>query len=279
MVGKTLSHYKIVSELGRGGMGIVYKAEDSKLHRTVAIKVLPAAALANEDDRTRFYREARAAASLSHPHIATVYEIDEAVPEGAKDDDLRPFIAMEFIEGETLHDRIQQGPLKIKEAVRIGREIASALEAAHEKGIVHRDIKPANILYSLRDDRLKISDFGVARITNNNRTKTGIVLGTPMYMSPEQLNAEELTGHSDLFSLGVTLYELLVGEVPFKASNIAVLMTRITTEDPAPVSNRRPGVPPAVDAVLFKALAKRPEQRFANGGEMAIALRNCARYI
>ncbi|MEM7504349.1 MAG: serine/threonine-protein kinase, partial [Pseudomonadota bacterium] len=141
-----------------------------------------------------------------------------------------------------------------------------------------RDIKPANILYNLRDDSLKISDFGVARLTDNNRTKTGIVLGTPMYMSPEQLNAATLTGQSDLFSLGVTLYELLAGEVPFKADNIAVLMTKITTEEPAPISNRRAGVPPSVDAVILKAMAKSPENRFASGGEMAMALRNCARY-
>jgi serine/threonine-protein kinase len=155
---------------------------------------------------------------------------------------------------------------------------ADALDYAHNQGVIHRDIKPANLLYNPKEDLLKISDFGVARLTDNNRTKTGIVLGTPMYMSPEQLNAENLTGHSDLFSLGVTLYELLTGEVPFRATNIAVLMTKITTEDPTPVSNRRPGIPPSVDSVLFNALAKRPEHRFASGAEMAIALRNCAKY-
>jgi serine/threonine-protein kinase len=155
---------------------------------------------------------------------------------------------------------------------------ADALDYAHNQGVIHRDIKPANLLYNPKEDLLKISDFCVARLTDNNRTKTGIVLGTPMYMSPEQLNAENLTGHSDLFSLGVTLYELLTGEVPFRATNIAVLMTKITTEDPTPVSNRRPGIPPSVDSVLFRALAKRPEHRFASGAEMAIALRNCAKY-
>jgi serine/threonine-protein kinase len=143
--------------------------------------------------------------------------------------------------------------------------------------VVHRDIKPANLLYNPREGSLKISDFGVARITDNNATKTGIVLGTPMYMSPEQLGAEKLTGLSDLFSLGVTLYELLVGEVPFRATNIAVLMTKITTEDPSPVSSRRAGIPPSVDAVLAKAMAKNPSERFSCGAEMAIALRNCAR--
>jgi serine/threonine-protein kinase len=132
-------------------------------------------------------------------------------------------------------------------------------------------------LYNPKEGSLKISDFGVARITDNNATKTGIVLGTPMYMSPEQLGAEKLTGLSDLFSLGVTLYELLVGEVPFRATNIAVLMTKITTEDPSPVSSRRAGIPPSVDAVLAKAMAKNPSERFSCGAEMAIALRNCAR--
>ena len=133
-------------------------------------------------------------------------------------------------------------------------------------------------MYNPKEGSLKITDFGVARMTDNNRTKTGIVLGTPMYMSPEQLGAEDLTGHSDLFSLGVTLYELLAGEVPFHATNIAVLMTKITTENPAPISTRRAGIPPSIDSVLAKALAKRPADRFASGSEMAIALRNCARY-
>ena len=140
MVGKSLSHYKILEELGRGGMGIVYKAEDTKLDRTVAIKVLPSAALASEDDRERFYREAKAAAQLHHPHIASVFEIDEAVPEGSKDDDLRPFIAMEFIEGETLHNRIQKGPLTLTEAVQVAAQVAEGLKMAHGKNVVHQDI-------------------------------------------------------------------------------------------------------------------------------------------
>ena len=166
----------------------------------------------------------------------------------------------------------------VAETLVIALRVSDVLHAAHAKGYIHRDIKPANLLYNPKDGSMKISDFGVARMTDNNRTKTGIVLGTPMYMSPEQLGAEDLTGLSDLFSLGVTLYELLVGEVPFKATNIAVLMTKITTEDPAPVSSRRTGIPPSVDAVLAKALAKRPENRFSCGAEMAIALRNCARF-
>jgi serine/threonine-protein kinase len=186
---------------------------------------------------------------------------------------------MEFSPGVPL--TVYTDPKKLLapgKALELCARTAEALDYAHNQGVIHRDIKPANLLYNAKQDLLKISDFGVARMTDNNRTKTGIVLGTPMYMSPEQLNAEELTGHSDLFSLSVTLYELLTGEAPFRATNIAVLMTKITTEDPTPVSNRRAGIPPSVDSVLFKALAKRPENRFSNGGEMAIALRNCAKY-
>ena len=270
-----LGRYVIEKKIGKGAMGAVYLARDPRINRPIALKVIPIEKEFEDEEleeaRLRFFREAESAGRLTHPNIITVYDCGE--------DKHLAYIAMEYLQGKSL--TAFTDPKKLlapNKALELCARTADGLDYAHNQGVIHRDIKPANILYSLRDDRLKISDFGVARITNNNRTKTGIVLGTPMYMSPEQLNAEELTGHSDLFSLGVTLYELLVGEVPFKASNIAVLMTRITTEDPAPVSNRRPGVPPAVDAVLFKALAKRPEQRFANGGEMAIALRNCAKY-
>ena len=186
---------------------------------------------------------------------------------------------MEYVPGIPLKDFTEPTRLLApKRALELAADVAEALDYAHNQGVIHRDIKPANLLYNPKEGSLKISDFGVARITDNNKTKTGIVLGTPMYMSPEQLGAEKLTGLSDLFSLGVTLYELLVGEVPFKATNIAVLMTKITTEDPAPIAGRRAGIPASIDAILAKAMAKRPEQRFASGGEMAIALRNCAHH-
>ena len=270
-----LGRYVIERRLGRGAMGAVYLARDPRINRAVALKVIPIEKEFEDEElkeaRLRFFREAESAGRLTHPNIITVYDCGE--------DKHLAYIAMEYLHGISL---VQfTNPKKLlapNKALELCARTAEGLDYAHNQGVIHRDIKPANLLYSLRQDLLKISDFGVARLTDNNRTKTGIVLGTPMYMSPEQLNAETLTGHSDLFSLGVTLYELLVGEVPFKASNIAVLMTKITTEDPAPVSNRRPGVPPSVDAVLFKALAKRPEARFANGAEMAIALRNCAKY-
>lgn len=276
-IGKSrrLGRYVIEKKIGKGAMGAVYLARDPRINRPVALKVIPLEKEFEDEDleeaRLRFFREAESAGRLTHPNIITVYDCGE--------DKHLAYIAMEYLQGISLTDFTDPKKLLApNKALELCARVADALDYAHNQGVIHRDIKPANLLYSLRNDMLKISDFGVARLTDNNRTKTGIVLGTPMYMSPEQLNAEDLTGLSDLFSLGVTLYELLVGEVPFKASNIAVLMTKITSDDPDPVSNRRPGVPPAVDAVLFKALAKRPEKRFANGGEMAIALRNCAKY-
>ena len=270
-----LGRYVIDRKIGKGAMGAVYQAHDPRINRSVALKVIPIEKEFEDEEleeaRLRFFREAESAGRLAHPNIITVYDCGE--------DKHLAYIAMEYLKGTSLTKYTEPKKLLAPpKALELCARTAEGLDYAHNQGVIHRDIKPANILYSLRDDLLKISDFGVARLTDNNRTKTGIVLGTPMYMSPEQLNAEELSGHSDLFSLGVTLYELLLGEVPFQASNIAVLMTKIATDDPAPVSNRRPGIPPSVDAVLFKALEKSPEQRFANGGEMALALRNCARY-
>lgn len=270
-----LGRYVIERKLGRGAMGAVYLARDPRINREIALKVIPIEKEFEDEEleeaRLRFFREAESAGRLTHPNIITVYDCGE--------DKHLAYIAMEYLQGISLTEFTDPKRLLApNKALELCARTAEALDYAHNQGVIHRDIKPANLLYSLRQDLLKISDFGVARLTDNNRTKTGIVLGTPMYMSPEQLNADDLTGHSDLFSLGVTLYELLVGEVPFKASNIAVLMTKITTDEPAPVSNRRPGIPPSVDTVLFKALAKKPENRFANGAEMAAALRNCARY-
>jgi eukaryotic-like serine/threonine-protein kinase len=270
-----LGRYVIEKKLGRGAMGAVYLARDPRINRPVALKVIPIEKEFEDEEleeaRMRFFREAESAGRLTHPNIITVFDAGE--------DKHLAYIAMEYLPGQPLTAFTDPKRLLApKKALELCARTADALDYAHNQGVIHRDIKPANLLFQPKGDVLKISDFGVARLTDNNRTKTGIVLGTPMYMSPEQLNAETLTGHSDLFSLGVTLYELLTGEVPFKATNIAVLMTKITSEDPVPVSNRRAGVPPSVDAILSKALAKRPEKRFANGAEMATALRNCARY-
>lgn len=272
---KRLGRYVIERKIGRGAMGAVYLAKDPRINRAIALKVIPIEKEFEDEElkeaRLRFFREAESAGRLTHPNIITVYDAGE--------DKHLAYIAMEYLEGDALTKYTDKKRLLAPgKALELCARTAEALDYAHNQGVIHRDIKPANILYNVRDDSLKISDFGVARLTDNNRTKTGIVLGTPMYMSPEQLNAATLTGHSDLFSLGVTLYELLVGEVPFLATNIAVLMSKITSEDPAPLSNRRPGIPPSVDSVLAKALAKKPSNRFVSGAEMAIALRNCARY-
>jgi serine/threonine-protein kinase len=269
-----LGRYVIEKRIGRGAMGAVYLAKDPRINRAIALKAIPIEKEFEDEElkeaRLRFYREAESAGRLTHPNIITVFDAGE--------DKGLAYIAMEYVPGIPL--RSFTDPKKLlapKRALELAATTAEALDYAHNQGVIHRDVKPANLLYNPKEGSLKISDFGVARMTDNNSTKTGIVLGTPMYMSPEQLGAENLTGLSDLFSLGVTLYELLVGEVPFRASNIAVLMTKITTEDPAPVSSRRAGIPPSVDAVLAKAMAKRPTDRFSCGAEMAIALRNCAR--
>ena len=270
-----LGRYVIEKRIGRGAMGAVYLAKDPRINRPVALKAIPIEKEFEDEElreaRLRFYREAESAGRLAHPNIITVFDAGE--------DKGLAYIAMEYVPGIPL--RKFTDPKKLlapKRALELCASTAEALDYAHNQGVIHRDIKPANLMYNPKEGSLKITDFGVARMTDNNSTKTGIVLGTPMYMSPEQLNAEDLTGHSDLFSLGVTLYELLAGEVPFQATNIAVLMTKITTEDPAPISKRRAGIPPSVDTVLAKALAKRPQDRFSCGAEMAIALRNCARY-
>jgi len=274
MVGKTLSHYTIQDELGRGGMGIVYKAEDSKLHRSVAIKVLPAAALANKDDRARFYREARAAASLSHPNIATVYEIDEAVPEGSKDDDLRPFIAMEFISGETLDEQVKRGPFKLKEAVLIASQVAQALDAAHEKNIVHRDIKTQNVMMTAKGDA-KVLDFGLAQTAQSTKlTRLGSTLGTVAYMSPEQARGEEVDGRADLWSLGVVLYEMIAGRSPFPGDYEQAVLYEILNQDPEPLTALRTGVPMGLEWIVSKCLAKSPADRYQTATDLLVDLRN-----
>ena len=270
-----LGRYVIERRIGRGAMGCVYLGRDPRINRAVAIKAIPIEKEFDDEEleeaRLRFYTEAESAGRLTHPNIITVFDAGE--------DKGLAYIAMEYVPGIPLKDFTDPKKLLApKRALELCASTADALDYAHNQGVIHRDIKPANLLYNPKEGTLKISDFGVARLTDNNHTKTGIVLGTPMYMSPEQLGAEELTGLSDLFSLGVTLYELLIGEVPFKAQNIAVLMSKITTEAAAPIADRRAGIPESIDTVLAKALAKKPKNRFSCGSEMAIALRNCARY-
>ncbi len=274
MIGSTLSHYEINAELGRGGMGIVYRATDTKLNRHVALKILPAAALASEEDRARFFREAQAAAQLHHPNIATVFEIDEAVPEGGDKAEPRPFIAMEYIEGETLEDRIKAGPLKLEEARRIATEVADALKAAHEKKIVHRDIKSANVMLSA-DGKAKVLDFGLAKTTHSTQlTRMGSTMVTIAFMSPEQARGEEVDGRSDLYSLGTMLYEMISGRLPFGGEYEQAVVYGILNENPEPLTALRTGVPMSLEWIVNKCLAKSADDRYQSASDLMVDLRN-----
>jgi len=274
MIGSTLSHYRIDAELGRGGMGIVYRAQDTKLNREVAVKVLPSAALATEDDRARFYREAQAAAQLHHPNIATIFEIDEAVPSDAPHGTQpSPFIAMEFIEGDTLDARIKQGPMKLEEALRIASQIAGALEAAHEKEIVHRDVKSANVMLT-KKGVAKVLDFGLAKTSQSTKlTRMGSTVGTVAYMSPEQARGEEVDRRTDVWALGVVLYEMCSGQNPFGGDYEQAVVYSILNEDPPPLTGIRTGFPMGLEWIIGKCLAKRADDRYQRVEDLLVDLR------
>jgi serine/threonine protein kinase len=209
MIGQTISHYKILEKLGGGGMGVVYKAEDTKLKRLVALKFLPTELTHDEEAKVRFVHEAQAASALDHPNICNIHEIDET-------DDGRIFICMAYYEGETLKEKIERGPLPIDQTLDLTLQIAQGLAKAHEHGITHRDIKPANVMIT-KDGIAKIVDFGLAKLAGQSRlTQTGSTLGTMAYMSPEQARAEVVDHRTDIWALGVVLYEMLTGQLPFK---------------------------------------------------------------
>ncbi len=271
---RKLGRYEIERVLGRGAMATVYLGRDPAINRKVAIKTL---ALAKEfdaeelqDARLQFRREAESAGRLNHPNIIAIYDTGE-------DDDVS-YLAMEYFKGISLLEHAQpDNLLPGKWVLELAARAAEALDYAHRQNVVHRDIKPANLMYHAATDTLKLTDFGIARLTDNSRTKTGIILGTPSYMSPEQLSAAGVTGQSDLYSLGVTMYQLLTGNAPFRADSIPKLMDKILNEEPTPISEFRNDIPQCVDKILGKSMAKKPAQRFANGREMAIALRECAK--
>ena len=246
--------YEILGEIGRGGMGTVYKARHGQLGRFAALKFLPADLAADEQAKERFLAEARAAAALDHPNVCTVHDIGET-----GDGDL--FIAMAFCEGETLRARIARGPLSIEDAVDVARQVAKGLVAAHERGIVHRDIKPANVMVA-EGGAVKVVDFGIAKVSGLDLTRESTTLGTTAYMSPEQARGEPVDPRTDIWSLGVLLYEMLAGERPFAAPYEQAVLFQLLHESPAPLASRRPDVPPALAQVVERALAKVPDQRY-----------------
>lgn len=271
MIGKTILHYKILSKLGEGGMGVVYKAEDTKLMREVAIKFLPRPIAASDEERERFKIEAQAAAALNHANIATVYSIEEAGDE--------TFIVMEYIKGLELKDKIDAGPLSIDLSLEIAIQIAQGLQIAHEAGVVHRDIKSSNIMLTDRDE-VKIMDFGLAKRSGHTRlTKEGTTLGTAAYMSPEQARGNEVDRRSDIFSFGVLLYEMLTGQLPFKGDYEQAVTYSILNEDPEPVTGMRTGISLELERIVDKALRKAPSERYQHLDEMLVDLKSVDRTL
>ncbi len=265
MIGKTISHYKILEKLGEGGMGVVYKAEDTRLNRLVALKFLPRSALGGEKQKARFVHEAQAAAVLNHPNICMVHEIDEV--------NGQTFIAMAYIPGHTLRHEIDKGTMDFERALDFAIQIGDGLQEAHEKGIVHRDIKSDNIMIDEKS-RAVITDFGLAKLAGRTKyTRSGTTVGTLAYMSPEQASGETVDHRTDIWSLGVCLYEMLTGQLPFRGDIAAAAVYSIMNEDPKPLSSIRDGVPSEFENVVRRTLAKTPEDRYASTAELVDALR------
>ena len=273
MIGRTISHYRITAKLGEGGMGVVYKAEDTKLRRDVAIKFLAPHLVRDEEGRKRFEREAMAAAALDHPNVCTVYEIDEV--------DERTFIVMAFLEGRTLSKKIADGPLKLPEALSIAIQMAEGLEAAHEKGIVHRDIKPDNVML-MKGSRglVKLMDFGLAQLAQSSKlTREGTTLGTPIYMSPEQAVGEPTDKRADVWAVGVVLYEMVAGQPPFRGERDQAVIYSIANEPHEPLTGVRTGVPKELERIVDKCLAKNADERYQHVTDLLVDLQACRRDV
>jgi serine/threonine protein kinase len=274
MIGQTISHYRIVEQLGAGGMGVVYKAQDSRLDRAVALKFLPDKLAQEPQALERFRREARAASALNHPGICTIYDIGEQ--------DGRGFIVMEFIDGETLRHHIHRQALPLEEILKLGMQIAEALDAAHAEGIIHRDIKPANIFVTKRG-QAKVLDFGLAKLLpkavasgaagadgddTDSTSIVGIISGTPSYMSPEQIRGDTLDARTDIFSLGLVLYEMATGRQAFSGPTGGVIIEAVLTRAPAAARSINPDIPERLEEIINKALHKDKEQRYQHAAEV-----------
>jgi serine/threonine protein kinase/Tfp pilus assembly protein PilF len=286
MIGETLSHYRIVSKIGAGGMAEVYLAEDTKLDRKVALKILAADVASNRDRMDRFVQEAKAASALNHPNIITIHEIDQT--------DSGHFIATEFIDGDTLRERMRSAPLNVVEVLDVAAQIASALSTAHAEGIVHRDIKPENVMLR-RDGIVKVLDFGLAKLTERwpsesldtgaptsapIKTEPGMVMGTAIYMSPEQARGLHLDGRTDIFSLGVLIYEMVAGRRPFAGPNtIDILAAIVSDKEPPPLARYTDEAPAELQRIVEKALAKEREERYQSAKDLLIDLRNLKRRL
>ncbi len=271
---ESLGRYEIDRQIGKGAMGVVYLGRDPKINRIVAIKAIPLADEFQDQDlleaRERFFREAEMAGRLNHPGIVTIFDAGE--------DRGLAYIAMEYIQGEHLSYYCEPNRLlPIRKVLTLVIRVAEALNYAHLQNVVHRDIKPANIMFNIETDALKITDFGIARLSDVSRTKTGIVLGTPSFMSPEQLEGRPLDGRSDLFGLGVSLYQMLTGQLPFRADSMTRLMNNIATEPHPPIRSLRPELPECMEQVIDRCLAKAADDRYQNGIDLADAIRNCMR--